>query len=234
MNSFKSTVLVCFTILTSCYFLKEGFQNFNRHERVFSVRGLAEKEVNSNLAIWKISFNLSSDKNEVVRKSLPEIQLQIQNFLLENGFKNEEITKASSIKDRQSMEYGAEKGNRFVANGTYSITTNNVELVEKTEQKVDELLKKGIVITGNQKNYYFTDLNGIKPMMLDEATKNAKEAANGFAKSMNVEVGKLKSASQGIFTIENPISGDDFNGTDRNSSLKKKVRVVTQVDFYIK
>lgn len=213
--------------------ISKGLQGFNRAERNISVRGLAEKEVDSNLAVWRINYNISSEKIEDLRKTLPTVQTQILEFLKSNGFDEGEISKGSSIRDRQAQEYGNEKGNRFVANGYYSISTNKVQLVEKTEQKVDELVKKGIVITDNTKNFYFTDLNKIKPEMLDEATRNAKEAANGFAKSMNVTVGKLKSASQGVFSIENPITGGDGYGGGGNASLRKKVRVVTQVEFDI-
>ncbi len=227
-------IIISFAIILSAYFLGNGLQHFNRHERTIAVRGLAEREIVSNLAVWKINFNISSNKLEEVRKELPLTQEQIQNFLVAKGFQASEITKGSSITDRQAQEYAAEKGNRFVASGFYSITTKNVELVEKSQQEIDELLKKGIVITSNQKNYYFTELNQIKPSMLDEAAKNAKEAAGGLAKSMDVSVGKLKSASQGVFSIENAIVNENPNfPTQAESSIKKKIRVITQVEFEI-
>jgi uncharacterized protein len=234
MNSLKHTAMICLTILGLSYFLKSGLENFNRDERSISVKGLSEKEVDSNLAIWKINFNVSSDRSEVIQQSLPVVQDKIQKFLIEKGFTVEEISKGSSIKDRQAQDYGGEKGNRFVATGYYIVNSTKVTQVEKAEQEVDELLKKGVVITENEVNYHFTDLNSIKPLMLDEATKNAKEAANGFAKSMDVAVGKLKSATQGVFSIESPTQSGEYSNGEKNSSIKKKVRVVTQVVFYIK
>lgn len=229
----KGTLLVAIAVALSGFFIGQGMQKFNRNERTISVRGLAEKEVSSNIAVWKISYNVSSDRLEEVRKNLPEAQKSIQDFLQSSEIQDSEITKGSRIVDRQAQDYGAEKGNRFVANGYFSVTTNNVAKVAAAEQKIDELVKKGIVVTSNQVDYYFTNLNEIKPEMLDEATKNAKEAALGFAKSMDVEVGKLKSATQGVFSIENPIGNENSYEQERISSLKKKVRVVTQVEFYI-
>lgn len=215
----------------------QGLKKFNRAERTISAKGLAEREVSANVAVWKINFTISSDRIDEVRKQLPDVQNSIQSFLESQGFKAEEISKSSNIRDRQAQDYGGEKGNRFVAAGSYVVTTSHVSQVEKSNQAVDELLKKGIVMTNNQVEYFFTDLNQIKPEMLDDATKNAKEAAAGFAKSMDVEVGSLKSASQGVFSIENPIgstaSGYSEYGSNQNSSLRKKVRVVTQVEFYI-
>lgn len=232
MNLVNSLILST-SILGFGFFMGKGLQKFNRSERAISVRGLAEKEVLSNVAVLKINFNVSSDKIDDVRRNLPVAQQTVQNFLLKNGFEAAEIVKSSSIKDRQAQDYGGEKGNRFVATSQFTVTTKKVDNAEKTEQKIDELLKAGLVVTNNQTDFYFTDLNQIKPEMLDEATKNAKQAAQGFAKSMDVGVGEMKSASQGVFSVENTIdggSGGEFGG---NSTLKKKVRVVTQIEFYI-
>lgn len=235
MNDSKlvNSLILAVAILGFGFFMGRGMQKFNRSERGISVRGLAEKEVLSNVGILKINFNVSSDKLEEVKKNLPDSQKSIVNFLTKCGFAANEIVKSSSIKDRQALDYGGEKGNRYVATGQFVVTTSKVDLIEKCDQEIDELLKMGIVITGNQTDFYFTDLNQIKPEMLDEATKNAKQAAQGFAKSMDVGVGEMKSASQGVFSVENTLAGGaDEMGLSR-SSLKKKVRVVTQVEFYI-
>ena len=229
----KEIIIVAGAVVLTGFFIGQGLQKFNRNERAISVRGLAEKEVTANVAVWKINYKVSSARLEDVRKNLPEAQIVIQEFLKQHKFADNEIVKGSRIVDRQAQDYGAEKGNRFVANGYFVVTTKNVQQVAESEQAIDELLKKGLVITSNQVEYYFTDLNQIKPSMLDEATQNAKEAANGFAKSMDVSVGKLKSATQGVFSIENPIGDDAGYDQEKRSSLKKKVRVVTQVEFYI-
>ncbi len=228
---YLSAVLVFLGVSIGGYFIGNGLEKFNRNERSISVRGLAEKQVKANIAVWKINFNVSSDRMEQVRMDLPVIQKTIQDFLIENGLDASEISKSSSIKDRQAQEYGSEKGFRFVASGIYKVTSDKVDQVSTAKQKIDELLKKGVVITSDQVDFHFTNLNQIKPEMLDQATVNAKEAALGFAKSMDVHVGKLKSASQGVFSIESPIGDEDYGGSQ--SSLMKKVRVVTQVEFYI-
>ena len=66
--------------------------------------------------------------------------------------------------------------------------------------------------------------NDIKPEMIEEATANAREAAQKFAKDCDSRLGKIKTASQGQFTI-----------TDRDSNTPyiKNVRVVTSVVYYL-
>ncbi len=236
MISRGGSIILAVALIIFGFFVGRGLQKFNRQERTISVRGLAEKEVQANVAVWKIHYNVSSDRIEQVRKELPEVQSALQDFLTRQGFATEEISKTSSIKDRQAQEYGAEKGNRYVASGMYMVTTSKVEKIQQAREHVDELVKKGIVVTNDQLDFFFTNLNQIKPEMLDQATQNAKQAAQGFAKSMDVEVGKLKSANQGVFSIDNPIGSsgaDNDYGGGSQSSLVKKVRVVTQVEFYI-
>lgn len=235
MKELNSSIIAV-AIALSGFFIGRGVQKFNRPERTISVKGLAEKEVDANLAVWRISYKVSSDKIDEVRTQLPLVQTQIQAFLNKYEFDSNEISKSSKIQDRQAQEYGAEKGNRFIASGYYTVTSNKVSKVEEAEQNLDELLKKGIVVSDSNKNYLFTDLNSIKPAMLDAATQNAKEAADGFAKSMNVSVGKLKSAAQGVFSIDNAVgspAGSTYSEMPTESLPRKKVRVVTQVEFYI-
>jgi hypothetical protein len=104
-----------------------------------------------------------------------------------------------------------------------------VDTVLKLRPKEAELLKKGIVSGGNSwetpVEFKYEGLNDIKPEMIEEATRNARETAQKFAKDSDSRLGKIKTASQGTFTIEN---------RDSNTPHIKKVRVVTSVTYYLK
>jgi hypothetical protein len=76
----------------------------------------------------------------------------------------------------------------------------------------------------SQVQYLFTELNSIKPQMIEEATKNAREAAEKFAIDSDSKVGKIKRATQGMFSI---------NDRDMNTPYRKIVRVVTTVEYYL-
>jgi hypothetical protein len=92
-----------------------------------------------------------------------------------------------------------------------------------------ELLKKGVVTGGNSwenpVEFKYEGLNDIKPQMIEEATMNAREAAEKFAKDSDSRLGKIKTANQGTFTIEN---------RDSNTPYIKTVRVVTSVTYYLR
>jgi hypothetical protein len=70
----------------------------------------------------------------------------------------------------------------------------------------------------------FTRLNEIKPEMIEEATRQAREVAEKFAEDSQSALGKIRQASQGQFTI---------NDRDKNNPHIKTVRVVSTVEYYL-
>ena len=153
-----------------------------------------------------------------------------EKFLLENGIQKENITYSTpAIVDADGELYsGGKHAYRYVATVVATVATNNVELVRKAMEKQGELLKHGIAFSGGDYQYRtvysFNGLNEIKPAMIDEATKNARSAAEKFAKDSDSKLGKIKTATQGVFSIEN---------RDENTPHIKKVRVVTNVQYFL-
>ncbi len=135
-----------------------------------------------------------------------------------------------SITDTQT--YGSSSENtqakRYVANAGITVNSNNVANVRLVIQQTGSLVQSGVVLTSSSVNYVFNGLNHIKPTMLDEATANARLAADAFARNSHSQLGEIRSASQGLFTI------NDTNNQNGNSSITKKVRVVTSVQYLLK
>ena len=154
----------------------------------------------------------------------------IVEFLLQKGIAEKEITvNAPEIIDLNAERYTENRtGYRYNVTAVITVTSMKVDLVRQLISEQGELLKQGIAITGGDYRYNvqydYTDLNSIKPQMIEEATKNARAAAEKFASDSNSKLGKIKHANQGQFTI-----------TDRDSNTPyiKKVRVVTTIDYYL-
>ena len=110
-----------------------------------------------------------------------------------------------------------------------TVYTSDVDAVLNLMSKQSDLLKKGIVAGGsnqweNPVEFKYEGLNDIKPEMIEEATRNAREAAQKFAKDSGSRLGKIRTANQGTFTIEN---------RDSSTPYIKKIRVVTSVTYYL-
>jgi hypothetical protein len=95
-----------------------------------------------------------------------------------------------------------------------------------------ELLRDGVELSGSNISYTFTKLNALKPDMIGEANKNARESAEQFAQDSGAAVGRIKTATQGYFSVgaRDGEACDDCS-SGGGSSPFQKVRVVTTIDY---
>lgn len=209
-----------------------GFFKGRAGDRYVTVKGLAEREVNADLAVWPITFKVAENTLGAVQTGIDESRQTITEFLMKAGFKEEQISySAPRITDTQAERiYGDQSRSpyRYVAQATVTSRSTDVALVKDTMEESGTLVGKGVVLAEqswqNPTEFLFTSLNDIKPEMIEEATKNAREAAEKFALDSGSKVGKIRNASQGYFSI---------NDRDQNSPDVKKVRVVTTVQYYL-
>lgn len=226
---FKSLVLLV-SIIMAGYFVRDGLIKFRSYERVVDVRGLSERVVKSNEAVWSLSFSVNGNELQTMNASYKKNQTQMIDFLKNLGFKETEIQKsAASFTDNWANLYGNQKPSfRYTLRGSVTVSTTNVDAIASALDKTDSLLASGIALENSNAKYYFTDLNKIKPDMVKEATESAKESATKFAEHSSSKLGNIKNASQGLFTIT-----DENSDYGSESKINKKVRVVTQVSFFL-
>lgn len=222
--------LLCAGLVLLGYLLSNGIITIKALDRTVTVKGLSEKEVPADVAIWPIRFTEASEDLNQLATFIQAKNTQVMEFLRANGFKDEEITLSPpSLIDRKAQGYGDQNvGLRFSGTSTINVYTVDVEKVRAAMGKIVELGKAGIAVSGQdyevRTEFLYTKLNDLKPAMIEEATRNAREVAERFAKDSQSRLGKIKTASQGQFTIEN---------RDSNTPHIKKVRVVSTVEYYL-
>lgn len=176
-------------------------------EQYVSVRGLAERDVRSDLAIWPLSYKEVGDDLSLLYAKTEADKNAIVQFLGQQGIQPAEIELGTvRVVDTQANEYGgtARPLHRYIIEQQITIRTPRVDTVSAAVQKTVLLLQKGIVLSGNPYGgvaYRFTGLNAIKPDMITEATRNARTAADRFASDSGSKVGSIRQANQGIFSI---------------------------------
>jgi len=212
------------------YFLGSSLIKFKEYERTVTVKGLSEKEYPADVALWPIHFSSANNDLAELYASLEEYTNEIIGFLNDNGFEKQEITVSPpNIVDKLSQGYEKSKIEfRYTATQTITVYSKKIKDVKAAMNQLAALGKKGIVFTGygyqNSTEYLFTRLNDIKPVMVEEATTEAREVAEKFAKDSNSKLGKIKRARQGQFSI---------NNRDKNNPHIKKIRVVSTVEYYL-
>ena len=213
------------------YQIKSGITDFKDKERVVSVKGLAEMEVAADKVIWPLMYKEIGDDLISLYNIMNRKNQAIVSFLKANGVTAQEISIAPpEVLDMQAERYSSTpSAYRYNATSVVTVTSKDVAKVRKLMTEQAELLKQGIAIAGGDYRYNvvyeFTGLNQIKPRMIEEATKNARTAADKFARDSDSELGKIRDASQGQFTITD---------RDANTPFIKNVRVVTTINYYLK
>ena len=230
-QAFILGVLLALGLSILGFTISNGIVKIKKLDRTVTVKGLAEKEVAANTAIWPIRFNIADNELTNLYLSINDNSKEVIKFLENNGFEKTEIsTSQPAIIDRQAEGYyEADRYKyRYTANVIITVYTDKIGHVRSTMDKLIELGKRGIVIAAEQYDsrteYIFTGLNDIKPEMIEEATKNGREVANKFAQDSNSKLGKIKKAYQGQFSIQN---------RDGNTPHIKKVRVVSTLEYYL-
>lgn len=228
---FYSGLAVMAGLIVIGLMIPKAVNNFRSFERTVDVKGLCEKEVKADNVIWPVVYKVMANDIQDVYRQTDKNNEAILDFLKKGGLDESEISIAiPSISDKFANEYGGnDRTYRYISTNIVTVCTDKVDLVLELMSEQSELLKKGIVTAANKwenpVEFKYDGLNEIKPEMIEEATKNAREAAEKFAKDSDSRLGKIKNASQGTFTI-----------TDRDSNTPhiKKVRVVTSVTYYLK
>ncbi len=213
------------------YFLAGAAIQFKQFDRSVTVKGLSEREVKADIVIWPIEFTVADNNLEHLYQTIDTNTSKIKAFLEKNAVQSEEITFSSpAINDKTAQQYsgGPAPQYRYSAVQTVTVYSTNIDAVREVMSSLSELGKQGIVFSGGgyqyQTEYLFTRLNEVKPEMIEEATRKAREVAEKFATDSQSTLGKIKKASQGQFSI---------NARDKNNPHIKKIRVVSTVQYYL-
>ena len=230
-SAFILGVFIALGLSALGFLLATAAIEYKQFDRSVTVKGLSEREFGADVIIWPIQFTAAENDLERLYALLESNTAKIRAFLVKHEIPASELSvSAPSITDKAAQQYGnSERPEfRYTAVQTVTVYSPRVAEVRSVISSLSELGKQGIVLSsGNyesQTEYIFDRLNEVKPEMIEEATRQAREVAEKFASDSNSKLGKIKTASQGQFTISD---------RDKNNPHVKKVRVVSTVEYYL-
>lgn len=226
------------------YFVGKGAARFKSDSRTVSVKGLVEKEVKADQAVWTLRLrSASNDLNKAHAKIVADRDATIA-FLRKKGFKDNEIElQPTRTIDKAAREYAqlqAGEPIRYVVTTSVVVKTGNVDLVRTALGSTEELLNSGVVLDGEREGnaanprYVVSSFNAIRPQLLAEATRNARKTAQQFAADSGATVGRIRSANQGMIQIFGSDGNDESGPYSPTSTIMKKIRVVSTFEFDLK
>lgn len=210
-------VLLAFSVVF--FFSARAFSDQGRY---VEVKGLSEKIVKADVAIWSLNFEVKSNNIDTLYADIEKNILAIKTFLKEKGFEDAEINVAP-VNIYQDTYKDALF--RYNSNTQLSVYTKKVDLVRSASKETLLLVKRGVTLNQNSIDFQFSDINSVKPEMLAEAIKNAKDSASQFAKESGSRLGSVARGNQGVF---------DITDKDPGSPEYKKIRVVSTLRFLLK
>ena len=198
-------------------------------ERSVTVRGLSERELPANLALWPIVFSVTADDLGTLQERADASVAKVRQFLAQD-FRPEQVSvSAPRVQDRESQQMSerSRELDRFAAEVTVTLRTDDIAAARRSMERTGELVKQGVAVIHSYEyrtQYLYTELEKIKPEMIAEATRDARRAAEQFAQDSGSRVGAIRKAQQGLFSIED---------RDPFSPEQKRIRVVTTVEYYL-
>lgn len=212
-----SSALIIFSIV---FFF--AAHNFSKQGSYVEVKGLSERIVKADTAIWSMSFEVKSNNVDTLYSDIEENITTIKKFLVEKGFEESEINIAP-VNIYQDTYKDAVF--RYNSTNQVAVYTKKVDLAKSASNETLLLVKDGVVLSQNYISFEFSDLNSIKPEMLAEAIKNARATASQFAENAGSRVGSVTRGNQGVF---------DITDKDPGSPEYKKIRLVSTLRFLLK
>jgi len=224
-----SAGLIAVGLTAAGYFVGQGISERSAGRRMISVKGLSEREVPASVATWTIGYSANGNELGEINKKLADSTKAVMAFLKEAGFAEADTAVQPPSLQDTSME-PREKDvppppERYKAFQSVLLRTAKVDQIKPALASASNLMVSGVLLSGkSEPNYIFNELNAIKPGMIQEATKNARIAAEQFARDSQTTLGKLRNASQGWFKIDD---------RDAATPERKIVRVVVDVEYEI-
>ena len=235
MNEAKALLQPLSALLVACglaaggYFIGHGLLEARSADRYVTVKGLAERNVKADLVIWPLRYAVTADDLATLQRLSDDSEAKLRAFLGQRFPGDDVSVSAPQIQDRNAQGMSDRGGNlqRFVAEVTVTLRTQRIDEVRKSNELLGELVKAGVALVQNYESrtqYSYTGLDKVKPEMIAEATRDARQDAEQFAKDSGSKVGSIRNAQQGYFSIED---------RDAFSPESKAIRVVTTVQFFL-
>jgi hypothetical protein len=244
MNLDRATiraVIFALGLLLGGWAAGSGLARARSADRFVTVKGISEREVTADLAIWPLRVITSDDDLTRTHTRLEASVREIYRFLGRHGIDTTQArVQDFVVTDADAQEFrGAQRGsgNRYTIRETVVVRSDKPDLVAAASQRVGELVSAGVVLTSGAEygtggpTFIFRGLNALKPPMIAEATARAREAAEQFAADSRTSLGGIRRANQGVFEI---LPRDQAPGISEESQIVKTVRVVSTVEYLLR
>src|SRR5690554_7435705 len=187
-----AALILGLSAIMSASLIIDGLTDLSTGDRYVRVKGVAEREVNADLALWPIRFVATgvslSEAQDKARSSRNAIMAFLK--LQAIGDSAVELQRLDVTDTRANPYQDNNNEQKFIISQTLMVRSEDIEKIRQAAQGVSELVDSGVVLSSDYgpsgPTYLFNGLNDIKPDMIAEATASAREAASQFAEDAKI------------------------------------------------
>lgn len=232
-------LFIALGLVASAWLLADAARDVSAGQDKVQIKGYAEKVVKADLGQWTGQFSVRAGSLTAAYTELEATRAKVLAFLESQGYKDDQVSlsSANTIPRYKPLQNGGYSDEiiGYELTQTFSLRDTDVARLDAFSRNVTALIKEGVTIFSYPPQYYYTGLESLKLDLLSEATENARERAAALAKASGSEVGRLRSARQGVFQVTAYPSTDTSDyGIYDTSSVDKAVKAVVTVEFAIK
>ncbi len=237
-----NTVIIALAVILFAFIGKSAYKYKFKEAQTIAVTGLAEKDFDSDLIVWKGNYSRTGTDLKSVYAELKGNESTIRQYLVKKGINDKDII-FSAIDINKDFDTHTDENNRsysvfsgYTLTQTVKVESNDVDKVEAVSREVTELIENDIAFTSAAPAYYYTKLAELKLDLLSKASADAKSRAESIAKNAGAGIGNLRTASMGIFQITGKNSNEDYSygGTFNTSSRKKTASITMRSEYLVK
>src|SRR5919108_4043868 len=126
-----------------------GFARGRAADRYVTVKGVAEREVQADLALWPLRVSAADSDLLAAQATVSRSFVKIRAFLARNGIDTTHAeVQAVNVTDNYTQSYRAERALvRYVVTQTLMVRSTEPNVVLKASQRVGELVSAGVVLS---------------------------------------------------------------------------------------
>jgi len=236
----SAAVLVAVGLALGGWFVGHGFVKARSADRFVTVKGVSEREVKADLALWPLRLVVGDNDLSRAQTTLARNTREVMAFLARHEIDTTQADlQGIRVVDVYAQQWGgaASAPNRFIITQTVMVRSSDPDRIFAASQHVGDLIDASVVLSSGEEYgpggpaFVFTRLNDLKPAMIAEATASAREAAEQFAQDSRSDIAGIRRANQGVFVI---LPRDEAPGVSEQNQLFKKIRVVSTIDYLLK
>lgn len=227
------TCVMAVAVIVGCALLSNGLTQFRKTGYKITVKGKAERKIESDLVQWRFTLSSKGATREEAYRNYEQDMAVLKKFMINHQIPSEVFDGLSPSMSEVEKSYYKDghymtEPDGYQVRQTMALGSTEIDHIEEVYGLVASLYAEGLDFDSEPLAYHYTKLDDLKMEMLKAASSDALQRAQIIAEGSDCKVGKLYDSSMGVFQILGENSDEDYSWSGTfNTSSRNKVASIT-------